>query len=86
MVKMTRCQSYTDCKRPPSSTGVQKPQHRGALLRWFMALYEEDVVQEEVVIRWRDEVNPIYEGKGEAFIQVNRWLEWLQQEETSEEE
>ena len=61
---------------------------KGALLRWFMALYEEEVVQEETFLKWKEEVDARYEGKGEALIQLNRWLTWLEQaeEEDSDEE
>ena len=56
------------------------------LLHWFMALYQEDSVQEEVFLAWRDELNTSYNGKGEALVQVNRWLTWLQEEETEDED
>ena len=61
---------------------------KGALLRWFMALYEEEVVQEETFLKWKEEVDARYEGKGEALIQLNKWLTWLEQaeEEDSDEE
>ena len=55
------------------------------LLHWFMALYQEDSVQEEVFLTWRDDLNPSYMGKGEALVQVNRWLTWLEEEETEDE-
>lgn len=61
---------------------------KGALLCWFMALYEEEVVQEETFLKWKEEVDARYEGKGEALIQLNKWLTWLEQaeEEDSDEE
>ena len=60
---------------------------RGSLLRWFMTLYDEEVVHEEVFLEWKELVDPRYEGKGEALIQVNKWLTWLEEaEENSEEE
>ena len=61
---------------------------KGALLRWFMALYEEEVVQEESFLKWKEEVDARYEGKGEALVQLNKWLTWLEQaeEEDSDEE
>ena len=59
---------------------------RGSLLRWFMPLYDEEVVQEEVFLKWKEEVDPLYEGKGEALIQVNKWLTWLEQADEESEE
>ena len=51
-----------------------------------MAIYQEDSVQEEVFLTWRDDLNPSYMGKGEALVQVNRWLTWLEEEETEDED
>ena len=66
---------------------VTEKLQRGSLLRWFMTLYDEEVVQEEVFLEWKEFVDPRYEGKGEALIQVNKWLTWLEEaEEDSEEE
>ena len=66
---------------------VTEKLQRGSLLRWFMTLYDEEVVQEEVFLEWKESVDPRYAGKGEALIQVSRWLTWLEEaEEDSEEE
>ena len=66
---------------------VTEKLQRGSLLRWFMTLYEEEVIDEEVFLEWKEMVDPRYEGKGEALIQVNKWLTWLEEaEEGSEEE
>ena len=59
----------------------------GMLLRMFMNLYDMEVIDEEVFLRWKEEVNEEYQGKGKALFQVNSWLTWLEQaEEESEEE
>jgi len=60
---------------------------KGMLLRMFMNLYDMEVIDEDVFLRWKEEVNEEYPGKGKALFQVNTWLTWLEQaEEESEEE
>jgi translation initiation factor 4G len=59
---------------------------KGLLLRWFVALYEADVVDEHAFIAWKEDVNDSYPGKGKALFQVNQWLTWLEEAESEEEE
>ncbi|XP_013186784.2 eukaryotic translation initiation factor 4 gamma 2 [Amyelois transitella] len=59
---------------------------KGMLLRWFMYLYNLEVVEEDAFLRWREDVTDAYPGKGEALFQVNAWLTWLQQQESEEED
>ncbi|KAI0215321.1 Eukaryotic translation initiation factor 4 gamma 2 [Lamellibrachia satsuma] len=60
---------------------------KGLLLRLFMFMYDSEVIDEEVFLRWKEEVNEQYPGKGKALFQVNQWLMWLEQaEEESDEE
>jgi len=59
---------------------------KGLLLRWFVALYETDIVDEHVFLKWKDEVNDSYPGKGKALFQVNQWLTWLEEAESEDEE
>lgn len=59
---------------------------KGSLLRWFMLLYDLEVVDEEAFLRWREDVNDDYPGKGKALFQVNQWLTWLEEAEEEEEE
>lgn len=59
---------------------------RGQLLRWFMTLYDLEIVEEEAFIRWKEDVTDAYPGKGQALFQVNQWLTWLQEAESEEEE
>lgn len=60
---------------------------KGMLLRMFVALYDLEIIEEESFIKWKEEVNDEYPGKGKALFQVNQWLTWLEQaEEESEEE
>ncbi|KAI4463036.1 eukaryotic translation initiation factor 4 gamma [Holotrichia oblita] len=67
---------------------------RGQLLRWFMALYDLEIVEEEAFLNWKEDVTDAYPGKGQALFQVrtfiafnvNQWLTWLQEAESEEEE
>lgn len=43
---------------------------RGQLLRWFMALYDLEIVEEEAFLRWKEDVTDAYPGKGKALFQV----------------
>lgn len=43
----------------------------GMLLRWFVYLYNLEIVEEEAFLKWReDDVTDAYPGKGEALFQV----------------
>lgn len=44
---------------------------RGQLLRWFMAMYELEIVDEEAFLNWKEDVTDAYPGKGQALFQVN---------------
>ncbi|XP_034948638.1 eukaryotic translation initiation factor 4 gamma 2 isoform X2 [Chelonus insularis] len=59
---------------------------KGMLLRWFVALYELSIIDEEAFIKWREDVTDAYPGKGKALFQVNSWLTWLEQATSEEEE
>jgi len=59
---------------------------KGLLLRWFVALYEADVVDERVFLKWKEDVNDTYPGKGKALFQVNQWLTWLEEAESEEDD
>ena len=39
-----------------------------------------------VFLAWRNELKPSYMARGEALVQVNRWLTWLEEEETEDKE
>jgi translation initiation factor 4G len=58
----------------------------GMLLRWFVSLYEADIVDEHVFLDWKEDVNDSYPGKGKALFQVNHWLTWLEEAESEEED
>lgn len=59
---------------------------RGQLLRWFNALYNLEIVEEEAFLTWKEDVTDAYPGKGQALFQVNQWLTWLQEAESEEDE
>ncbi|XP_061178950.1 eukaryotic translation initiation factor 4 gamma 2-like [Saccostrea echinata] len=59
---------------------------KGMLLRFFMNLYDMEVVEEEAFLKWKEEVNDQYPGKGKALFQVNQWLTWLEQAEEESDE
>lgn len=59
---------------------------KGHLLRWFVAFYDLEIVDEEAYLNWREDVTDAYPGKGQALFQVNQWLNWLQTAESEEEE
>ena len=42
----------------------------GLLLRIFSYWYNMDVVEEEVLMKWREDINEDYPGKGKALFQV----------------
>jgi len=59
---------------------------RGQLLRWFNALYDLSVIEEDAFLAWKEDLTDVYPGKGQALFQVNQWLMWLQEAESEEEE
>ena len=46
----------------------------GMLLRLFMDFYDMEVVEEEVFLKWKEEVNDEYPGKGKALFQVGSFI------------
>jgi len=42
----------------------------GLLLRMFMNLYNFEVIDEEAFMQWKEELNDIHPGKGQALFQV----------------
>lgn len=47
---------------------------KGMLRRWFVALYEFGIIEEDAFSKWREDVTDAYPGKGEALFQVRRKL------------
>ncbi|CAL1296001.1 unnamed protein product [Larinioides sclopetarius] len=54
---------------------------KGMLLRWFMMFYDQEIIEEEAFLKWKEDVNDEYPGKGKALFQVNQWLTWLEEAE-----
>lgn len=59
---------------------------KGMLLRWFLNLYDLEVIEEEAFLKWREDISDAYPGKGKALFQVNSWLTWLAEASSEEEE
>lgn len=59
---------------------------KGMIFRWFVMLYNLDIVDTEVFLVWKEEVNDDYPDKGKALFQVNRFLENLAEDDDEEEE
>uniref|UniRef100_A0A8C5N891 Eukaryotic translation initiation factor 4 gamma 2 n=1 Tax=Gouania willdenowi TaxID=441366 RepID=A0A8C5N891_GOUWI len=61
---------------------------KGMLLRYFVHLYDMEIIEEEAFLSWKEDVTQEYPGKGKALFQVNQWLTWLEtaEEEESEDE
>lgn len=55
------------------------------LLKWFMALYDNEICEEDAFIMWKEDITDAYPGKGNALFQVNSWLVWLQNAESASE-
>ncbi|XP_072034975.1 eukaryotic translation initiation factor 4 gamma 2-like [Amphiura filiformis] len=56
---------------------------KGMLLRFFINLYNMEVIEEEAYMTWKEDITDEFPGKGQALFQVNQWLMWLA---TAEEE
>nr|CAB3241846.1 eukaryotic translation initiation factor 4 gamma 2 [Phallusia mammillata] len=59
---------------------------KGLMLRLFDLLYHEDIIDEEIFLKWKEDVNDEYPGKGKSLFQVNSWLTWLEEADTEDDE
>lgn len=59
---------------------------KGMLLRWFVNLYDLEIIEEDAFLTWKEDLAQDYPGKGKALFQVNQWLTWLQETEEDDEE
>jgi len=59
---------------------------KGLIWRLFNYFYHEDVIDEEIFLRWKEDVNDEYQGKDKALLQVNSWLTWLQEADTEDDD
>lgn len=56
------------------------------LLRLFIIFYNMELVEEDVFLQWKEDINETYPGKGKALFQVNNWLQWLETADEEEDE
>jgi len=56
------------------------------LLRLFIIFYNMELVDEDVFLQWKEDINETYPGKGKALFQVNNWLQWLETADEEEDE
>lgn len=56
------------------------------LLRWFREFYENNVIEEESYMRWKEDLTDVHPGKGKALFQVNTYLTYLEEAEEEEDE
>ena len=47
------------------------------LLRWFMMFYDQEIIEEEAFLKWKEDVNDDYPGKGKALFQVRKFTKYL---------
>lgn len=59
---------------------------KGMLLRWFNLFYDENVIEEESYIRWKEDLSDVYPGKPNALFQVNSYLTYLETAEDEDDE
>jgi len=59
---------------------------KGMVLRFFILLYDLEIIEEEAFLKWKEDINDEYPGKGKALFQVNQWLCWLEEAEEEEED
>jgi len=61
----------------------EKQYPKEMLLRLFIIFYNLEIIEEDIFLQWKEDMNDVYSGKGKALFQVNNWLQWL---ETADEE
>eukprot|EP00106_Octopus_bimaculoides_P016037 XP_014783479.1 PREDICTED: eukaryotic translation initiation factor 4 gamma 2-like [Octopus bimaculoides] len=59
---------------------------KNMLRRFFMHFYDMEIIEEEAFLKWKEDINDEYPGKGKALFQVNQWLTWLEQAEEESED
>jgi hypothetical protein len=43
------------------------------LLRWFVNLYDLEIVEEDAFLKWKEDITDAYPGKGKALFQVSHY-------------
>lgn len=62
---------------------------RGLLTRFFMDMYDNDIISEDALLRWKDDLREDIPGKGESIMESFKFFDWLataEEEEDDEEE
>lgn len=59
---------------------------KGMLLRWFSEFYDNNVIEEESYMRWKEDLSDVYPGKGKALFQVNTYLTYLEEAEEEDDD
>ena len=44
---------------------------KGMLLRWFVLLYDLEIIEEDAFLKWKEDLSDVAPGKGKALFQVN---------------
>ena len=44
------------------------------LLRWFVNLYDLEIVEEDAFLKWKEDITDAYPGKGKALFQVSAYF------------
>jgi translation initiation factor 4G len=43
------------------------------LLRWFVNLYELEIMEHDAYLKWKEDIRDDYPGKGNALLEVISW-------------
>lgn len=49
----------------------------GMLLRLFIAFYDLEIIEEDAFLKWKEDINDGYPGKGKALFQVLTYTYFL---------
>jgi len=49
------------------------------LLKQFVLLYDEDIVEEDGFLLWEKDIQDQTPGRQKSLEQVSRWLQWLKE-------
>ncbi|CBY22960.1 unnamed protein product [Oikopleura dioica] len=81
LVKLLRTKPKVQCAAlkavvlAHNERGMQKDQ----LLKQFVLLYDEDIVEEDGFLLWEKDIQDQTPGRQKSLEQVSRWLQWLKE-------
>lgn len=58
---------------------------KGLIEAVFHHMYDNDIAEQDAFIEWRDNVDDSVPGKLDALRQLNRWFEWLEEDDDESE-